>query len=253
MMDGHMKTIEKLFDSLCGKYSRWEVWQDFIVMSATAISNAADHIHADRREENFRKIAAKYSASEHHVFAKMLSEVVMGLDENSDQDLLGTLYMNLNLGNDHAGQFFTPYNVCRMMAGMTYGCDLADQFKGKEWISCNDCASGAGATLIAFANECRRNHINYQTDVLFVAQDIDYICACMCYIQLSLLGCAGYVVVGDTLANPSVCYDSTGLLPIDSGNVWYTPMFNSNVWIRRRLMAQAEVIDYQNATEEVGA
>ena len=42
----------------------------------------------------------------------------MGLDENPDQDFLGELYMNLDLGNEHAGQFFTPYNVCRMMSEM---------------------------------------------------------------------------------------------------------------------------------------
>ena len=71
-----------------------------------------------------------------------------------------------------------------------FGCRSAgfsDQKQG--WISVSDPACGAGALLIAFANECRRQHINYQTSVLFVAQDIDFLAGCMCYIQLSLLGC----------------------------------------------------------------
>jgi len=53
----------------------------------------------------------------------------------------------------------------------------------------NDPACGAGALLIAFANELRRpgRDINYQTSVLFVAQDIDMIVGCMCYMAYPLL------------------------------------------------------------------
>lgn len=249
------KAIARMFDSLCGKYSRWEVWQDFIVMMATAISNTVDPVHSAKREEIYLKIVSKYSKAELNTFAEMFAAVVQGLDVNPNQDLLGSLYMNLELGNNHAGQFFTPYDVCRMMSGITYGGEFKNQFNGKEWISVNDCASGGGATLIAFANECLEHHVNYQTDVLFVAQDIDYIVACMCYIQLSLLGCAGYVVVGDSISNPTVCYDSRGLLPVDDGNVWYTPMYNRDVWLLRRLQAQAEIMasDTEEIKERKGA
>ena len=112
--------------------------------------------------------------------------------------------------------------------------DAREQIQQKGWISVNDCACGAGALLIAFANECRKNGINYQTSVLFVAQDIDYITACMCYIQLSLLGCAGYVVVGDTLSHPATSVDHHGLIPTPGQNVWYTPMYFRDVWHWRR-------------------
>lgn len=29
-VDDYKKEFLRLFDSLCGKYSRWEVWSDFI-------------------------------------------------------------------------------------------------------------------------------------------------------------------------------------------------------------------------------
>ena len=35
------KTIIKLLNSLEGRYSRWDIWQDFIVLSAISIANAA--------------------------------------------------------------------------------------------------------------------------------------------------------------------------------------------------------------------
>lgn len=149
--------------------------------------------------------------------------------------------MVLGLGNDRNGQFFTPYSVCRMMAKMECSQAIAE-VESKGWISCNDCACGAGALLVAFANECKENNINYQTSVLFTAQDIDYTTALMCYLQLSLLGCPGYVAVGDTLTDPCISVDKRGLIPVDRGNIWYTPFYFTDVWRFRRQAAQMDMI-----------
>ena len=91
---------------------------------------------------------------------------------------------------------------------------------------------------MAFANECLRQDINYQRRVLFIAQDIDHTVGCMCYIALSLMGCPGYVVVGDSLAHPALFHDERGLIPVDNGNVWYTPMvMTSEDWTARKFAA----------------
>ena len=65
----------------------------------------------------------------------------------------------------------------------------------------------------------------------------------MCYIQLSLLGCAGYVVIGDSLAHPMTAVDRRGLIPRGEGNVWYTPMYFRDVWHWRRVWAQMEMME----------
>ena len=135
---------------------------------------------------------------------------------------------------------------------MTYAPDMTEQIKKRGWVSVNDPACGAGALLIAFANECRRRDVNYQTSVLFVAQDIDVLAGCMCYIQLSLLGCPGYVVVADSLLHPSTCLDQRGLLPVDGPQVWYTPMFYRDCWHYRRIGAQMDLL-FRNAAEQVPA
>lgn len=82
--------------------------------------------------------------------------------------------------------------------------DNIQNLQNKEWVSVNDPACGAGATLVAAANTFRRKGFNYQTQVMFVANDIDRVTAQMCFIQLSLLGCPGYVAVADTISNPVV-------------------------------------------------
>lgn len=240
-VDDYKKEFLRLFDSLCGKYSRWEVWSDFIQLTAIDISNVTDKANAPKRAADARNIAKKYSEDEIKRMAEMLMQMVYAIDENLDQDFLGELYMACNLGNDHAGQFFTPYNVCQCMSEITY--DVPALLDGKGFIAVNDPACGAGALLLSFANICKRKGINYQEKVLFVAQDIDYTVGLMCYIQLSLMGCAGYVVIGDTLINPCTAYDKKGLLPAgDPERIWFTPLFSDDIWYGRRLAAQMDLL-----------
>lgn len=235
LQDDRQRELIRLFDQACRRHNRWTVWADFVVMAAVSISNTVDKNHAEDRTQTYMTLASKYDQSELKCLTSMFAEVVNGLDENPDQDFLGELFMALNLGNEHNGQFFTPCNVCKMTAKMTYGKDLETKVERKGWVSVNDPACGAGALLVAFANECRQRHMNYQTSVLFVAQDIDYIVGCMCYIQLSLLGCPGYVVVADSLADPCAGIDHDLLLPVPGENIWYTPMYFQDVWHYRRL------------------
>lgn len=76
-----------------------------------------------------------------------------------------------------------------------------------------------------------------------MAQDIDLIAGLMCYIQLSFLGCAGYVVIGNTITEPSTAYDHRGLLPAGpQSRVWYTPFFSTDIWYLRRQWAQIELL-----------
>lgn len=235
LRDDQQRTFVRLFDQVCRRHSPWTVWADFVVMSAAIISNSVDKDHAVEREKTYMALASKYDRSELECLSRMFAEVVNGLEENPDQDFLGDLFMTLELGNEHKGQFFTPYSVCKMTAKMTYGKDLEAKIDQRGWVSVNDPACGAGALLVAFANECRLQHTNYQTSVLFVAQDIDHIVGCMCYIQLSLLGCPGYVVIGNSLTEPCVGIDGDPLIPVPGDNIWYTPMYFRDVWHYRRL------------------
>lgn len=239
--DEHQRNIARSFDRLSQRHARWTVWADFVTMAAIEISNAVDCSNKAHRTEMYRSIAKRYSADEHQLLGEMFTEVVLGMEEKTDQDFLGELFMTLELGNDHNGQFFTPYCVCTMMAQMN-STDLKQRIEQDRWISVNDCACGAGALLVAFANECTRQEINFQTSVLFTAQDIDLISGCMCYIQLSLLGCPGYVVIGDTLLHPSTSYDRRGLLPRDGENVWYTPLYFTEAWHYRKLFARLDLM-----------
>ena len=133
-------------------------------------------------------------------------------------------------------------DVCKCMSKMLYA-DVKQQIEEKHWISCSDPTCGAGALLVAFANHCRDCGVNYQRSVLFVCQDIDLTVGLMCYIQLSLMGCAGYVVVANSITNPAVGLDDRGLIPIEKEgqDIWFTPMYFSDVWHWRRVWALVDL------------
>lgn len=103
----------------------------------------------------------------------------------------------------------------------------------------NDCACGAGATLIAAVNTFKEREINYQRDVLFVTQDVDRVVGMMCYIQLSLLGCAGYVVIANTLTNP-ICGNTLFPEEKEEQEFWYMPFYFSTVWQQRRMIGKVK-------------
>lgn len=240
--DDHQKNFLKIFNGLTGKHSRWEIWEDFVTLTAIEISNSTDKVNATERTKMYQTIISKYSAKERDGMAEMLAEVVMGMEQNPDQDFLGSLYMMCELGNDHAGQFFTPYDVCRCMAEITFDPKLHPDMEG--FISVSDPACGAGATLLAFLNVCKRRNICYHNKVLVIAQDIDFIVGLMCYIQCSFMGCAGYVVIGDTITDPATAYDDRGLLPAGPQNrIWYMPFFSTDMWYMRRQIAKDESVE----------
>ena len=230
-LDYH-KEFLNTFRKLTYRHHSWAVWHDFITMFACSLSNPLDKTHRDKREKLYLKIIQQYRKDEQELFPQLAAQTILALDENPEQDFLGSLFMSLDLGNDRNGQFFTPYHICELMSEITIN-DPIKEIKENGYISINDCCCGAGATLIAGVHTIKRKlesvNLNYQNHVLVVAQDIDETVGLMCYIQLSLLGVAGCVKIGNTLTDPISSNDS-------KENYWYTPMYFSHVWTMRRLI-----------------
>lgn len=220
------------FNQLCKQHSSWKVWQDFVNMSACAIANAVDR-RTDvwkTREDSYMEAVKKYSKEELELISELLSITTLALEENPEQDFLGKLYMRFNLENKWHGQFFTPWHVAELMAKMLVGDDLKEKIASNGYVSVNDPCCGAGCMLIAFANICKAElDINYQKDVLFVGQDIDPVVAKMCYIQISLLGCPGYIVIGNSLTEPIGGTDTISIVTNDN-DIWYTPLWFTGFW-----------------------
>ncbi len=247
-VQGDSKEFLKVFNELCYSRHAWEVWADLITVMACSIANAVD-----RESKRHESREAEYERCIKHLGgvekpARLFAMLVDTLEQNPDQDFLGDMYMNLELGNHWKGQFFTPYHISQFMAEITIG-DCKNQVEQQGWFSVCDPCVGGGAMLIAAANAIRRQKVNYSNHVLFAGQDIDRVVGMMAYIQLSLLGCPGYVVIGDCLLNPIV---GSALQPEekDGQEFWYTPLYFSEVWNYRRLFASMDRIFRTGHREE---
>lgn len=241
------------FHMLTGAKSLYTVWGDLMLLYSIEIANTAMRPLKDNelfkevwqeREEWYIRTIKTYNKKEQKIISQMFTMLVLELEKNPNQDLLGELYMTIGISNNRAGQFFTPYSVCELMSGVTINKkQLAKDVHSKGYVIINDCACGAGATLIAAIEECSNifKKLNYQNHVCFIAQDIDRTVANMCYIQLSLHGVAGYVTIGNTLTEPDVT---------DLHRIWFTPMWFSNVWTMRRLFHGQDILGRERKQKE---
>ncbi len=191
--------LAKILRNIGYRHNLFQVWRDFVACSALAISNAVDPRCYAEREAEYMTIANRYNSDELSGFSQCLAILAMGMEAGPD-DLLGSLFMTLDLGNEWHGQFFTPYAVCSLMAGINLagsGPDKAIAEKG--FITVNDPCVGGGAMLIAFADAMAKAGMNYQQQLHAVGQDIDIVACHMAYIQLSLLHVPAVVIHGNSL------------------------------------------------------
>lgn len=196
----HQAELGKLLRSVGYRHGLWQVFRDFVAMSALAISNAVDRGQYAAREAEYLKIVERYTKEEANEIARGLSLVVMGLEAGMS-DFLGSLFMSLELGDSWKGQFFTPYEVSRLMAQMSLGDDTQAKIERKGFISVCDPCIGGGAMIIGAAHALHDAGINYQQHMHVVAVDVDIVSVHMAYIQLSLLHIPAIVYHGNSLSN----------------------------------------------------
>lgn len=238
----------KVFRELSRSHRSIDIWIDFVTMFACAISNSVDKEHHDEREKRYLAAIRKYNKHDQSLFPKLAALTVEALEENPEQDFLGYTYTMLGLADKSKEQIFTPYHVADMMARITMG-DLLAQVNENGFVNVNDPCCGGGVTLIAAVNEARRQlekaDLNFQNHILVCGQDIDEVVVMMCYIQISLLGVAGYFKVGNSLTNSMSAEDGIE-------DYWFTPMYCfSPVWNFRRIFRKVD--ELTKNPEEGGA
>lgn len=198
MLDKKNLIIKKI-QSMSGKYGVYEIFADWVKIQALAFANAVDY--KESREREYVEIMKRYDPSEQKDFFEMNAWLVEWADKEFF-DMLGYIYMHLEIGSKKAGQFFTPYHLCRLMAKM--------QFFTDEVVKVNEPTCGAGGNIIALAEAMKEKGINYQQNLIAVCQDIDVKAVYMAYVQLTLYGIPGVVFQSDTLQDPNGQQSGTG-------------------------------------------
>lgn len=186
------------------------VFTTFLEITATSIAAQMDPANAAEREKRYQEIASKMKPETLSSYARMFALLYLATREYEDDpcDILGDIYHELRLNNEWNGQFFTPNNICRMMAQII---NPVDEFTDKEKpVTINEPACGSGTMIIGAIWAMQRQNFDYQHKAFFVAQDIDIRCVWMAYIQLSLYRIPAVVIHGNTLT-------------MEEWSRWYTP------------------------------
>ena len=185
-----IKTIE----SLSRTRHKWQAWSDFVEMAALSLAQFGNF--DEEREASYMRIVGRYDPGEVQLFPKLLGMVTEALEVRYC-DFLGEAFMELELGNKFKGQVFTPFTLCSLIAKMTFKKEL---FENGNVVTMNEPAVGGGAMVIAMCDHLTNERINFQKQLKITCQDVDYTAVCMCYIQLSLIGCNAVVVHANTLS-----------------------------------------------------
>jgi hypothetical protein len=215
---GHKAELMKAMQSLAHRHDLWRVFSDFVEMAAVSIANAIDTHNRDRatREARYMEMIKAYTPDELQAFPLMLGHLTMALEAGMD-DVLGEVFMELDLGSKWHGQFFTPYELCRLMAGITLGDNVQTEIEAKGFITVNEPACGGGAMIIAMAEELTARQVNYQQRMHVVAQDLDLKACHMAYVQFSLLHIPAIVIHGNSLM-------------LEERSHWRTPAHVMGAW-----------------------
>ena len=226
----HRKALIKLIEANGRTHGHWQVFRDFVELSAIAISNAVDLARREAREARYLEIVGKYERQEVERFPHMLGELVAEL-ECGPADVLGQVFMEMDMGSKWHGQFFTPYHLCRVMAGMMVDDHMRSLIDARGFIRANEPACGGGAMVIALAEEMHAAKINYQQHLHVVAQDLDLKAVHMAYVQLSLLHIPAVVIHGNTLA-------------LEERSHWLTPAHIMGGWEWRIAAADRRTAEF---------
>ena len=206
--------IISLINDMSKYYSPHQVFSDWMEMYAISIANACTLLNSklkQNREQKYIEIVKKYKEVEQNRFPELCGMLVLALEQDM-VDVLGNVYMGLESGSKHTGQFFTPNHISRLTARLM---PLVTDTDGI--IKFTEPTCGSGGMIIAYAKSLSEQGVNYQKKLEVIAQDIDYRCVHMCYIQLSLLGIKATVIRQNTLTLEEVPEDSMFLTPAKMG------------------------------------
>lgn len=215
-LDRHQRAFVSLIQDNSHRHRRHEVFSDFCELGALAISNSVDRHQADEREARYLQIVARYEPEEVRRFPEMLGHLTLAL-EAGHRDVLGQIFMSLDLGDHWKGQFFTPYELAYCMAQMTLT-DCEQVIERQGFLTVMEPACGAGGMVIAAAAALLDRGINYQQNMHVTCIDVDATACRMTYLQLSLLHVPAVILQANALgSDPARAY-------------WVTPAHVLGLW-----------------------
>jgi hypothetical protein len=153
---------------------------------------------AQERKDRYMQIVGTYRDKDTvRAYPELLALAATAIPQGCD--FLGSVASGMELLNARIGQFFTPYDVARMMAAMTLH-DVPEIVARNGFLTMHEPASGAGGMVLATGDALAQQGFDPGLHMLVNAIDLSPLCFHMTYLQLSLAGIPGLVECGNTLS-----------------------------------------------------
>ena len=144
MKSEHRKELVSEIRSLAQSQGLNTVFTTFLEITANSLAAQTDPENAEKREQRYQEMASTMTPELLSSYARMLAFLFLTIREYRDDpcDILGGIYHELNLNNEWNGQYFTPDDVCRLMAQITLPSDELSANDGPITINEPTCGSG---------------------------------------------------------------------------------------------------------------
>ena len=220
----------KCFRQLAKGRSAEAVWDDMVSIISCTISNSNDPA-AERwlaREKEYFGICRKYDNDNDkiHMLSQLFAYVMTAYIDNPEQDFLGSMYMELNIGRNRKAKGFTSYDFCRKLWEMTLS-----QEETEKQIECQDrivvllpCCD-AGGTMLASSHRIEELGYDPVRQAIYEGISEDPVVAKMCYIQAALAGLPARIIITKDICKTMNNSGSRILEGDEISDVWYTPEY----------------------------
>jgi hypothetical protein len=144
--------------------------------------------------EAFKAATWKFTYEQGSELGRLFNIYVCAVEDMPFSDILGELFMRLDVNSVRAGQFFTPFPIAEFMAKIMFDKEtFLGQVREKGRVTVCDPACGSGVMLLAFAKVVHDALGRDGTNKLeLYGMDTDIRCVNMCRIQLRLNGLDGF-------------------------------------------------------------
>ena len=186
---GELRSFWKIFDRICYRHDYARVFDSFVTMTLTQFTPPGEFV--DRwHSEAMSPFNQEEKQNFNLAYTEFLKIWIEQTEDSGYYDFFGDLYQTVSsrFKSSKMGQFFTPTSLSNVMAHL-----LGEPEKVNAYVS--DPTSGSGRTLLAYHN------LYSKFDPIYIAEDLDPICAKMTALNMCLHGMRGEVVCHDALCD----------------------------------------------------
>lgn len=195
------KEFVRLINDIDRSKYRTEVFSDFCEMGYCALAKKASPFteQQDALEAQYMEVVGRYRDKDDVRKMPELMGIALGEIGKGGCDFLGMVAGEIGALDSRLGQFFTPYEVSRLMAEINLS-NVDQMIDEQGFITLQEPAAGAGGMLMAVADVIEGKGHNLETSVWIEAIELSRSTYHMCYLQCAARGLAGKIICGNSIS-----------------------------------------------------